>query len=463
MEHNEKNEISVQIPVTPVTPASSPSMATSPDRAASKQQKKKQQRQQPQQPSTPKSPKSPRTPQLRRANTSDVSTPNSCNTKTTTSSPQKSTKWFRRPGHKRSVTDSRSFDQIQAEHLYLFSNLQQQEARIRTLVAALATVQSQLQLPSTMAEARRLRKNAGFIKSKISDAEQQERLALIGIGHVSAELQSRYRHLHLHQHLHLQQEHIAHFYDHLGHHDHHEHHGHQDHENYGQDSQVPDTPYLVPQQGFEANEGNADEKYTGMSEIPTISPKSWEERRSGGEAEFMSPMSPLAPVFQPRASFLFGPIHTATNSGGIDHVMANAAADDAAKQESLGGTTFAGEADADDSIDKVAEAKVDVKAIDFTPRSVPEEELSAKENKDTGVGIAGMHYVFDAHGKDAGVDGVDGGDSDDSDEFMPREIRTRRGSHDGKHAHQHAKPLTPAREKRMSLPPVRFSWPEKEE
>ena len=347
-------------------------------------------------------------------------------------------------GNKRPVTAPRTFDQIQAEYLYLFSNLQQQEARMRTLVAALATVQSQLQQPSTTAEARRLRKNAGFIKSKISDAEQQERLALLGIGHVGAELQSRYRHLQLQQHLDQQLQHIqshaptqaAHFYGPI--------HGETHY------PVQPQTPYLVPQSELAFPfPGSHEEAHglgmngTGMTAITPISPDLWQERRGSGEVEFMSPMSPLAPVFQPGASFFFG---------GTGTVMADAAdnndadsGDAAAKQESLGGTTFTGEAE-------------DERTVDFTSQICPETGGDAGDatpiqrslETGAGTGVAAMHYVLDTYGN---------GDSDDLDAYMPRKIRLRRGSHDDK---QQQQPLTSAREKRLSLPPVRFSYPEEE-
>ncbi|EPE09979.1 hypothetical protein F503_05074 [Ophiostoma piceae UAMH 11346] len=361
------------IGTTPVTPPNSTdvgvvaatsrmplSIPATPERTASQQQQLKKNSKLPPQhrravvnhvPVTGAAQKGPATPRSRNNNASQGS---SSSQRSSPGPPSASR------GHKRSVTASRTFEQIQAEHLYLFSNLQQQEAHPRYQVQ-------------------------------------------------------------------------------------------------------PQTPYLVPQNGpvlsfpesHEAAHGSGMNS-TCMTAISPISPNSWQERRGGGNTESMSPMSPLAPVFQPGASFFFG--HTGA-VGGTDAGMADAADnndaagdDAAAKQESLGGTTFTGEVD-----EKVGE---DERIVDFTPRSVAKlEDATAIQHNlisDAEIGVADMHYVFDADGNDdTGVDV----DIDDSNGVMPREIRLRRGSHDGKQQQQ--QPLS-AREKRMSLPPVRFSWPEKE-
>lgn len=94
-------------------------------------------------------------------------------------------------------TDARSFDEVCNEHQYLIASLQRQDERIRALLGALCSVQTQQQqqqqVPQSPAEVRKLRKDAGFVQSKIADAEQQEHLIRGRLLDVWSEMQRRNR------------------------------------------------------------------------------------------------------------------------------------------------------------------------------------------------------------------------------------------------------------------------------
>ena len=132
----------------------------------------------------------------------------------------------------------------------------------------------------------------------------------------------------------------------------------------------------------------------------------------------MSPLSPLAPVFEPGSSF---------GSASFFSQMAAQA-----------------ETDPGDSA-----------ATPIARRPSSAAQAAALDH-------VGMHYACDDaaavdNGDDADkTDDNETGDSDVSDTaFLPPEARPRRVSHSA------ARP-THTKQKRMSLPPVRFVWPEEE-
>lgn len=87
----------------------------------------------------------------------------------------------------------RSFDQVRNEHQYLVASLHQQDERVQVLLRTLAGIQAQQMACQSPAEARKRRKDAGFVQSKIADAEQQERLILVRLLDVWTEMQHRNR------------------------------------------------------------------------------------------------------------------------------------------------------------------------------------------------------------------------------------------------------------------------------
>ncbi|ERS99810.1 hypothetical protein HMPREF1624_03175 [Sporothrix schenckii ATCC 58251] len=363
-----------------------------------------------------------------------------------------------------SPASPRSLEHIQAEYQYLCNNLHCQDARIRSLLGALSAVQAQLQthetakakvsaassdasLPLTTAEARKLRKSAGFIQSKIAAAERQEQLLVLRIGEVTAELQGRQW---LAQLLRQRQ---------------------QRQQDFGRGGQlavgsavgpavarhgyvpleVPQTPYRTPDQAyFDAGHPPfafpQDSRPTTTTDIvlppafvvspvtpgihatvpayPVLSsPASVTGGGHGGHA-CMSPMSPLAPVFEP-GSFSFGSTSLvspmAPPSEG-DHRLASAAT-------------------------PLAESPPSPPPLAAEMHSQVLNHIGVQNaNEDTA--------AIDDDGENENI--VAGGDADVSDTAsLPPEVRPRRGSHSPDRP-------TPDKQKRRSLPPVWSVWPDEE-
>ncbi|KJR85806.1 uncharacterized protein SPSK_09310 [Sporothrix schenckii 1099-18] len=357
-----------------------------------------------------------------------------------------------------SPASPRSLEHIQAEHQYLCNNLHCQDARIRSLLGALLAVQAQLQthetakakasaaasdassndhpLPLTTAAARKLRKSAGFIQSKIAAAERQEQLLVLRIGEVTAELQGRQWLAQLQQQRQQRQQEFGragqlavgsvvgpavarHGYVPL---------------------EVPQTPYRTPDQAyFDAGHPpfafQQDSRPTTTTDIvlppafvvspvtpgihatmpayPVLSSPASATGGGHGDHACMSPMSPLAPVFEP-GSFSFGSTSLvspmAPPSEG-DHRLASAA------------TPMA--------------------------ESPPSSPPSAAQMHSQALNHIGV--------QNANEDTVVGdGDADVSDTAsLPPEVRPRRGLHSPDR-------LTPDKQKRRSLPPVWSVWPDEE-
>ncbi|EFX03673.1 hypothetical protein CMQ_601 [Grosmannia clavigera kw1407] len=114
-------------------------------------------------------------------------------------------KTARQTGWRQLNVDLRPFDEVCNEHQYLLASLQRQDARIQALLGTLCSVQTQQQVQQSAGEARKLRKEVGFVQSKIADAEQQERLINGRLVEVRSEMQRRNRLVHL-QYLQQQQQ-----------------------------------------------------------------------------------------------------------------------------------------------------------------------------------------------------------------------------------------------------------------
>lgn len=357
----------------------------------------------------------------------------------------------------------RLLEHIQAEHQYLLNNLHHQDARIHSLLGALSAVQAQLQaqetaqnadghdlLPLTTAEARRLRKSAGFIQSKVAAAERQEQLLVVRIGEVMAELQGRQWLAQLQQQRQQRQQAWA---------------GHSNGSSTGTGLavndphnylplQVPQTPYLAPCDiwapdqlwpqghprlghhfGHQHQHQHHPTTTTNLILPPSfvvspvtpgihatmpaspVSPPALVTSFGGGGG-CMSPMSPLAPVFEPGSSF-----------GSTSFFPQMAAQDEGGHGDSA---------------------------------ATPTRRPSSSAAQTAALDHVGMHYAYenaatvdDDEGKQDDNDN-DNNDSDVSDTaFLPPEARPRRVSHSAARPRQ-------AKQKRMSLPPVRVAWPEEE-
>ncbi len=344
-----------------------------------------------------------------------------------------------RPRRQAQAAASRTFEQIRAEHEYLFTNLHQQDARIRTLINALASAPAQLQDTLSRSEARRLRKNTGFLQSKIADAEQQERMVMVRLGEVCAEMQSLLRRAQLAQMQQQQQQQQ-----------------HRSMRAQGAVRQVdqagelvasptssvqpplPTTPRLLPHEfGVSSQDARARhaidhlisvERHlavptafvvspltpglsTAMAASPvSASPLSLPASPVDG---FMSPMSPLAPAFEPGVS-CFLPLRVGHDKSIQDGTNNNNVLDSG--DQTAGNDTAAGAPPATRGLSGQAN---------------PQEDPASE------------HCMYDA-----------GEDTDSDAHFLPKAFHARRLSH------------TPARsppaekQKRMSLPPLRFSWAE---
>ncbi|OAA68381.1 hypothetical protein SPI_00576 [Niveomyces insectorum RCEF 264] len=192
------------------------------------------------------------------------------------------------------AAEVRTLEQIQIEHQYLFVGLHRQDTRIRTLYWSLFAVQAQLPLAQTPAEARKLRKDAGFAQSKIANAEQQERAILLRLGDVCAELQSRHRLTQLEQQ--WQQLMVAPA-------------ANQAYASVPLPLHTPPCAATVP--ATTPHEGIGDQAtplpfpliispFTPQA-FNSVLPANDSPSGSGGYEDFPSPMSPLAPVFQPKS------------------------------------------------------------------------------------------------------------------------------------------------------------------
>ncbi|KIH91792.1 hypothetical protein SPBR_01720 [Sporothrix brasiliensis 5110] len=385
-----------------------------------------------------------------------------------------------------SPASPRSLEHIQAEHQYLCNNLHCQDARIRSLLGALSAVQAQLQthetakakasaassdassddhpLPLTTAEARKLRKSAGFIQSKIAAAERQEQLLVLRIGEVTAELQGRQWLAQLQRQRQQRQQEFGragqlavgsavarHGYVPL---------------------EVPQTPYRAPRDRWTPDHEYFDaghepfafpqdsrpttttdtalppafvvspvtpRTHAAMPAYPvSSSPASVTGGGHGGHA-CMSPMSPLAPVFEP-GSFSFG-------STSLVSPMA---------------PPSEGDLRLDSAATPMAESPPS------SPSSAAQMHSQALMNH---IGVQNANDDTAVVDGDGGDDNVvadsdarnesrthksDAGDADVSDTAsLPPEVRPRRGSHSPDRP-------TPDKQKRRSLPPVWSAWPDEE-
>lgn len=371
-----------------------------------------------------------------------------------------------------SPSTPRSLEHIQAENQYLFSELHRLDVRIRSLLGALGAVQAQLQwqetatqagqdpLPFTTAEARKLRKSAGFIQSKIASTERQEKLIVVRIGEVMAEMQGRQWLAQLQQQ--RQQRRVS-----------------VTNGNGGLSSpislaadpsyfslQVPQTPYLAPCDVWTPDQLHFTQQFThpfsppfgqhqqehhpttttnlvlpqsfvvspvtpGLHATMPASPVSPPASVIGGgghghsrKNSCMSPMSPLAPIFEPGSSSFFP-----SDNDHHDHHGDSAATPIARRPSS-----------------SAAQAA----ALDHVGMHYAYEGADAvgdDDDDDNGE----QNYTHERYSHD---NDNETGDSDVSDTaFLPADARPRRVSHSA------ARP-TQTKQKRMSLPPVRFAWAE---
>jgi len=87
----------------------------------------------------------------------------------------------------------RSLAELHAEQSYLQHNLGSQEARARRLMASLSSIPDRQAVSATPGEVRRLRKEAAMLRNKLDDAAMQERLTLLRLGDLHAEIRRRER------------------------------------------------------------------------------------------------------------------------------------------------------------------------------------------------------------------------------------------------------------------------------
>ncbi|KAL1907341.1 hypothetical protein Sste5344_006830 [Sporothrix stenoceras] len=381
-----------------------------------------------------------------------------------------------------SLSTLRSLEHIQAENQYLSNELHRLDVRIRSLLGALGAVQAQLQrqenatqagqdpLPFTTAEARKLRKSAGFIQSKIASTERQEKLIVVRIGEVMAEMQGRQWLAQLQQQRYQRRVSAA-----------------------GGGSgpvspafgvavvpipigdgyfplQVPQTPYLAPcdvwtpdqlhftqqfilpfsqQQHVQQHEQHPTTTTNlvlpqsfvvspvtpGLHATMPASPVSPPASVSGGGSSHnrnnscMSPMSPLAPIFEPGPSSSFFPFEGEHGDSTATPVACR-------------------------SSSSAAHAALDHVGMHYAYENAV--AIGDGEDDDDGEGLK-QNYTHEGYSRvnvNVNDNGNETGDSDVSDTaFLPPEARPRRVSHSA------ARP-TQNKQKRMSLPPVRFAWAE---
>ncbi len=97
------------------------------------------------------------------------------------------------------------------ERDYLIAYLQSQDARSRRLLGSLAAVEQEQMLPvHSAAEARRMRREVGLLKNRISEASQQEGTTLMRLSDLYAEIRRRERLFQIYlEQQHLQQQQAA--------------------------------------------------------------------------------------------------------------------------------------------------------------------------------------------------------------------------------------------------------------
>ena len=87
----------------------------------------------------------------------------------------------------------RPFEELHNERSYLMVNLQQQDERTKNIMARLLRAQERANYPNTPIEARKLRKQAGRLRSDLANAERQEKSILSRLSELYVEIQRRER------------------------------------------------------------------------------------------------------------------------------------------------------------------------------------------------------------------------------------------------------------------------------
>ncbi|KAK3324140.1 hypothetical protein B0T19DRAFT_222931 [Cercophora scortea] len=92
-----------------------------------------------------------------------------------------------------SSLDPRPLEELHNERSYLLFNLQRQEQRATRLFQKFAALEQRLPEAHSTKEARKIKKEAAVLKSKIGDNTQQEQLILLRLGEIYVEMQNRER------------------------------------------------------------------------------------------------------------------------------------------------------------------------------------------------------------------------------------------------------------------------------
>ncbi len=96
--------------------------------------------------------------------------------------------------------EPRSVQELCAERDYLLAYLHSRDTRARKLLYNMSSIErEQLPLARTASEARRLRREIGFLKGKLADSAHQEHMTLMRLSDIYMEIQRRERLFHVHQ------------------------------------------------------------------------------------------------------------------------------------------------------------------------------------------------------------------------------------------------------------------------
>ncbi|KAL1843373.1 hypothetical protein VTJ49DRAFT_1960 [Mycothermus thermophilus] len=94
--------------------------------------------------------------------------------------------------------DPRPLEELHNERSYLLYNLQKQNDRATRLFERYASIEARLTEAATPSEAKKCRKEAALIRSKIAESTQQEQLMLLRLSEIQIELQNRDRWMRVH-------------------------------------------------------------------------------------------------------------------------------------------------------------------------------------------------------------------------------------------------------------------------